>query len=114
MPAPKPAAPKAQKITLTTTSLRNVVLSNKSDVIYYEVITPKWAERVTTVSRLDPNTRQYDVIGEMHNDERGHAAEVKLYGGAPQPVGDFLEKSGDGTKCVVMIIMLSFEMLTED
>lgn len=111
MPAPKPAAPKPQKIMLTTTSLRNVVLSNQSDIIYYEVITPKWAERVTTISRLDPNTRQYDVVGEMRNDDRGHAAEVKLYDGALQPVDNFLEKSGDGTKCVGFFFFLSSEAL---
>ncbi|KAI0699658.1 hypothetical protein BC835DRAFT_522178 [Cytidiella melzeri] len=89
-----PAPPQPQKIMLTTTSLRNVVLSNQSDVIYYEVITPKWAQGVTTISRLDPNTRQYDVIGEMKNDLRGNASEVKLYGGALQPVAKFLEKDG--------------------
>lgn len=90
MPVHKPQTPQPQRINLTTTSLRNVILSNKSDVIYYEVITPKWARGVTTISRLDPNTRQYDVVGEMKNDEKGHAAEVKLWGGALQPVGEFL------------------------
>ena len=83
---------------MTTTSLRNVILSNKSDVIYYEIITPKWAQSVTTISRLDPNTKQYDVVGEMKNDNKGHATEVKLYGGVLQPVGKFLEKDATGTK----------------
>lgn len=82
---------KWQKLVLTTTSLRNVVLANASDVIYYEVITPKWARDSTTVSRLDPNTHQFDIIGEMKNDEHGKAAEVRLYGGASRSVKDFLE-----------------------
>ena len=81
-----------QKILLTTTSLRNVILSNASDVIYYEVITPKWERGRTIISRLDPNTRQYDVIGEMKNDKGGHAQEVRLYGGAFTPEKQFLEK----------------------
>ena len=92
---------KWQKLILTTTSLRNVVLANASDVIYYEVITPKWARGSTTVSRLDPNTHQFDVVGEMRNDERGKAAEVRLYGGAVRAVGDFLrgdEGAGEGGK----------------
>lgn len=76
---------------LTTTSLRNVVLSNKSDVIYYEVVTPKWQRDRTTISRLDPNTRQFDVIGEVKNDGRGKAEEVRLYGGALTPASRFLE-----------------------
>ncbi|KAI0345013.1 hypothetical protein BDW22DRAFT_988143 [Trametopsis cervina] len=91
-----------QRLTLTTTSLRNVVLSNSSDVLYYEVVTPRWARGTTTVSRLDPNTRQYDVVGELTNDERGHAAQVRVYGGASTPVQEFLEAGGkgaDGMRC---------------
>ena len=70
-------------------------------MVYYEVITPKWARGTTTISRLDPNTRQYDIIGEMKNDDAGHAAEVRLYGGALQPAQDFLKvvrKGADGMK----------------
>ena len=92
MSTSKTQAAQPQRISLTTTSLRNVIFSNKSDVIYYDVITPKWASGMTTISRLDPNTRQYDVVGEMKNDSKGHAAEVKLWGGASQPVEQFLVK----------------------
>lgn len=87
-------APPRQRISLTTTSLRNVILSNKTDVIYYEVVTPKWARDRTTISRLDPNTRQFDIIGEMKNNGDGKAEEVRLYGGALTPAQRFLE---DGT-----------------
>ncbi|KAF7799688.1 hypothetical protein EIP86_010930 [Pleurotus ostreatoroseus] len=85
------ARAKWQKLVLTTTSLRNVVLANASDVIYYEVVTPKWARGSTTISRLDPNTHQFDIIGEMHNDEQGKAAQVRLYGGALKSVKEFLQ-----------------------
>ncbi|KAI0093835.1 hypothetical protein BDY19DRAFT_989369 [Irpex rosettiformis] len=98
MPPHKPNAPQPQRLTLTTTSLRNVILSNKSDVIYYEVITPKWARGVTTISRLDPNTRQYDIVGEMKNDAKGHAAEVKMWGGASQPADTFLVKGDEARR----------------
>lgn len=92
MPLPSNSStPPRQKLMLTTTSLRNVVVSNKSDVIYYEIITPKWARDRTTISRLDPNTRQFDVIGEMKNDDDGKAEEVRLYGGALTPAHRFLE-----------------------
>ncbi|KAI0818656.1 hypothetical protein BC629DRAFT_1588008 [Irpex lacteus] len=116
MPA-KPQAPQPQRINLTTTSLRNVILSNKSDVIYYEVITPKWARGVTTISRLDPNTRQYDVVGEMKNDEKGHAAEVKLWGGALQPVGEFWQSTfhgKDGKRYTWRTGSKRLELLRED
>lgn len=84
------ARAKWQKLVLTTTSLRNVVLANTSDVIYYEVVTPKWARGNTTLSRLDPNTHQFDTIAEMRNNEEGKAAEVRLYGGALRSVKEFL------------------------
>lgn len=90
MPAAKSSTPPRQKLMLTTTSLRNVILSNKSDVIYYEIVTPKWARDRTTISRLDPNTRQFDIIGEMKNNDSGKAEEVKLYGEAT-PAHQFLE-----------------------
>lgn len=90
LPTKSSTAPR-QRLTLTTTSLRNVIVSNKSDVIYYEVVTPKWQRDLTTISRLDPNTRQFDVIGEMKNDHHGKAEEVRLYGGALTPAHRFLE-----------------------
>lgn len=102
MPLPsKSSAPSRQRLMLTTTSLRNVILANKSDVIYYEVVTPKWARDRTTISRLDPNTRQFDIIGEMKNNNAGNAEEVKLYGQAT-PANQFLdgglEPDSDGLK----------------
>ncbi|GJE88054.1 hypothetical protein PsYK624_041370 [Phanerochaete sordida] len=90
LPTKSSTAPR-QRLTLTTTSLRNVIVSNKSDVIYYEIVTPKWQRDLTTISRLDPNTRQFDVIGEMKNDHHGKAEEVRLYGGALTPAHRFLE-----------------------
>ena len=75
-------------------ALRNVVLANKSDVIYYEVVTPKWARDRTTVSRLDPNTRQFDIVGEMKNDERGKRGEVSRIGEKiPCDVPEYMEET---------------------
>ena len=70
-----------QKLSLTTTSLHNVVISNTSDVIYYEIITPKWEKDLTKISRLDPNTKQYDLICELVN-EHDKPVSMRLYGGA--------------------------------
>jgi hypothetical protein len=83
----------AQRLMLTTTSLRNLVVSNKSDVIYYEIVTPRWARDRTTVSRLDPNTRQFDIVGEVRNTTDGKPAEVGLYGAATTPASRFLDGS---------------------
>lgn len=105
MPAQKPAAPQKQRLSLTTTSLRNVIVSNKNDVIYYEIVTPKWARERTTISRLDPNTRQFDIVAEMHNDDHGKAEDVVLYGATPRPVTQFLEgqdTDGSGAKYVFL------------
>ncbi|KAI8999116.1 hypothetical protein BD414DRAFT_477023 [Trametes punicea] len=63
------AAPpeKTHKLVLTTTSLRNVVIANATDVLYYEVVTPRWERHLTRVSRLDPNTRCFDPVAELVN-----------------------------------------------
>ena len=85
-----------QKLSLTTTSLHNVVISNTSDVIYYEIITPKWEKDLTKISRLDPNTKQYDLICELVN-EHDKPVSMRLYGGATRRADEFLireESSG--------------------
>ncbi|KAI0373197.1 hypothetical protein BV20DRAFT_962997 [Pilatotrama ljubarskyi] len=61
---------KTHRLVLTTTSLRNVVLANATDVLYYEVVTPRWERHLTRVSRLDPNTRCFDPVVELLN---GHS-----------------------------------------
>ncbi|KAI0648393.1 hypothetical protein C8Q79DRAFT_1008720 [Trametes meyenii] len=64
-------AEKTHRLVLTTTSLRNVVLANSTDVLYYEVVTPGWERHLTRISRLDPNTRCFDPVVELVNG-RGH------------------------------------------
>ena len=50
------------KLVFTTTSLRNVVLANASDVLYYEVVTPAWERHRTRVTRLDVRTQEFAVV----------------------------------------------------
>ena len=80
-----------QKLILTTTSLHNVVIANASDVIYYEVVTPKWAKHLTKVSRLDPNTRQFDLVGELQNED-DRPVMMRLYGEAFRSTSEFLRE----------------------
>ncbi|TFK87695.1 hypothetical protein K466DRAFT_469438, partial [Polyporus arcularius HHB13444] len=53
------------KLVMTTTSLRNVVLANASDVLYYEVVTPVWERHLTRISRLDVKTQGFDTVAEL-------------------------------------------------
>ncbi|KAI0046917.1 hypothetical protein FA95DRAFT_1582851 [Auriscalpium vulgare] len=78
-----------QQLTLTTTNMRNLVIANKSDVIYYEIVTPRWEKDVTRISRKDPNTRAFNVVGELRNEFERPVA-VRMYGGEFRPVEDFL------------------------
>ncbi|KAK7688899.1 hypothetical protein QCA50_007590 [Cerrena zonata] len=80
-----------QKLILTTTSLHNVVIANRSDVIYYEIVTPKWEKDLTRISRLDPNSKQYDLICEFLN-EHDKPVSVRLYGGVTTRAEEFLVK----------------------
>lgn len=89
----------SQRLALTTTSLHNVVISNASDDIYYEVVTPKWAPETTKISRLDPETREFLVVGELQNKD-GRPVAVRVYGGVQVPAGEFLRSEGCG-RCVV-------------
>lgn len=77
----KDTQPQRQKLNFTTTSLRNVVISNTSDVIFYEVVTPKWEPHLTKISRLEPNSREFNLIGELHwqspNEDRRDAGKGK-------------------------------------
>lgn len=90
-----------QRLNLTTTSLQNVIISNATDVIYYEVVTPKWEPSVTRVSKMDPKTQELEIIAEMQNIVLDKAtkkiaspATVRLRGQQFRPTGDFWLKDG--------------------
>ncbi|KII89411.1 hypothetical protein PLICRDRAFT_53842 [Plicaturopsis crispa FD-325 SS-3] len=87
----------SQRLALTTTSLHNVVISNASDDIYYEVVTPKWAPETTKISRLAPETREFLVVGELQNKD-GRPVAVRVYGGVAVPAGEFLRSEGQKQK----------------
>lgn len=89
-----------QKLTLTTTSLHNVVIANSSDAIYYEIVTPKWERCITRINKLDPNMREFDLIGELKNEDDKPVA-VRIYGGEFRPVDEFLRvREGDADPLV--------------
>ncbi|KAH9857533.1 hypothetical protein C2E23DRAFT_279099 [Lenzites betulinus] len=95
---------KAQRLVLTTTSLRNVVLANATDVLYYEVVTPRWERHLTRVSRLDVNTRCFDPVAELVNGQPpAHAPEDGAAGGATGNGGGIGCKKDDGAKWVVAL-----------
>jgi hypothetical protein len=60
-----------QRLTFTTASLQNTVLSTASDAIYYEIVTPKWEPTTTRVSKMDPRTHDLEVVAELQNDVSG-------------------------------------------
>lgn len=108
---------KAHRLVLTTTSLRNVVLANSTDVLYYEVVTPRWERHLTRVSRLDVNTRGFDPVAELLNgrpvgestkadessggndEEAKRVVALRFYGtGELRPVDDFLHMEVEGER----------------
>ena len=64
------AMARTEKLVLTTTSLRNVVLADAADAHYYEVWTPPWERHRTRVGRLEPRSRAFEPVAELLN---GHA-----------------------------------------
>ncbi|THH04472.1 hypothetical protein EW145_g5497 [Phellinidium pouzarii] len=88
----------SQRLSLTTTSLQNVVISNASDVIYYEIVTPKWAPAVTRVSKMDPKSRELEIVAELQNEVSektvARPTAVRLRGQQFRPAGEFWTKDG--------------------
>ena len=82
-----------QKLGLTTTSLHNVVISNDSDIIYFEVVTPKWDPSLTRISRLDHRSRELELVAEFQNVD-GRPVAVRLRGEQFRPADDFLRQEG--------------------
>ena len=82
-------SPTSQILSLTTTSINNVVISNPSDIIYYEVVTPKWTPNATRISRMDPNSREMDVVAEVVAEEHKRPV-VRLRGEQFHPAEDFV------------------------
>ncbi|OCH88240.1 hypothetical protein OBBRIDRAFT_734857 [Obba rivulosa] len=82
----------SQRLVFTTTSLHNVVISNASDVLYYEVVTPKWERHSTKISRLDPVAHQFHLIAEFQNvDDK--PVMMNMYSTFFRPVEEFLRKN---------------------
>lgn len=90
----------AQRLSLTTTSLQNVVISNSSDYIYYEVVTPKWEPTITKISKMDPKSHELDIVAELQNEavEKSpgvfRPVAVRLRGQQFRPASEFLTKDG--------------------
>ena len=76
------------------------MISNASDGIYYEVVTPAWEPTVTRISKMNPSTRELEVVAEMQNEVEGTGARprtVRLRGEQFRPTGDFWVKDqGEG------------------
>lgn len=93
-------APESQRLSLTTTNLQNVIISNDTDLIYYEVVTPKWAPAVTRVSKMDPKSHELEVVAELQNEVSesnsgaGPSTAVRLRGQQFRPTGEFWTKDG--------------------
>lgn len=69
-----------QKLTFTTASVQNLVISNPTDALYYEVLTPEWDSHQTTVRRLDTRAERYDTVGNIRN-QSGKPVAVSMYNG---------------------------------
>ncbi|KAL0947686.1 hypothetical protein HGRIS_013774 [Hohenbuehelia grisea] len=88
-----------QQLELTTTSLHNVVIANESDILYYEVVTPKWQPHLTTVQKFDPNTRAFSTIAELQNEGARSPRPIaaRLQGGELRPVDEVVKKGDSET-----------------
>jgi hypothetical protein len=69
-----------QKLTFTTASVQNLVISNPTDALFYEVLTPEWESHQTTVRRLDTHAQRYDTVGSIRN-QSGKPVAVSMYNG---------------------------------
>ena len=97
----------AQRLSLTTTSLQNVVISSSNDLIYYEVVTPKWEPTITRVSKVDPRTHEPEIVAELKNGLEGEGSSsstgyrptaVRLRGQQFRPAGEFWLSNGGEVK----------------
>lgn len=88
----KDATQVMQRLELMTTSLRNVTISNASDVVYYEVTTPAWARTTTRITRRDSLRHTFDTVGEVRRDEAGKPVAVSVRGSAFVPISEFLRE----------------------
>jgi hypothetical protein len=82
-----------QKLTFTTASVRNLVISNPTDALYYEVLTPEWESHHTTVRRLDTRAERYDTVGSIRN-QSGKPVAVSMYNGEFVNEESWLRKIG--------------------
>ncbi|KDQ59766.1 hypothetical protein JAAARDRAFT_46402 [Jaapia argillacea MUCL 33604] len=83
----------AQKLEFTTISLSNLVISNETDVIFYEITTPEWEPQLTKIKRQDPRNSLLQVVAELEN-EGGKPGSVRMLGSETVPLDTFLKVEG--------------------
>ncbi|TDL20228.1 hypothetical protein BD410DRAFT_791341 [Rickenella mellea] len=81
----------AQRLSFTTSSIHNVVISNSSDVIYYEIVTPKWEPSLTRVRKMDHVSKQLEVVAEIKN-EQEKPISLRLRGEQFRSTDEFLHQ----------------------
>jgi hypothetical protein len=94
----------AQKLTFTTASVQNLVISNPTDALFYEVLTPEWESHQTTVRRLDTREQRYDTVGSIRN-QSGKPVAVSMYNGEFINEGLWLRKiEGQGQQRYIHLL----------
>lgn len=79
-----------EKLSFTTTSLQNVIISNESDSIYYDVKTWEEDPGLTKVQKLNAKTQLYDLVAELEN-ANGRPVAVRFQGKETVRVEEWLK-----------------------
>lgn len=69
MMRPGPPGPLGERwplrLELTQPGINNTTIASSTDIVYYEVITPKWSPNMTRVSKRDNESRKLELVAEL-------------------------------------------------
>jgi hypothetical protein len=97
MMRPGPPGPLGERwplrLEFTQPDINNTTIASSTDIIYYEVITPKWSPKMTRINRRDTETRRLEMVAELET--RGYQSLYRLRDGELKPSGTWLKRRKD-------------------
>jgi len=95
MMRPGPPGPLGERwplrLELTQPEINNTTIASSTDVIYFEVITPKWTPKMTRVNKRDPETRKLEMIAEVET--KGYQSYFRFKDGDMKPTASWLKRN---------------------
>lgn len=95
MMRPGPPGPLGERwplrLELTQPEINNTTIASSTDIVYFEVITPKWTPTMTRVNKRNPETRKLEMVAELET--KGYQSFFRFTDGDMKPTATWIKRN---------------------